>query len=81
MQKPNLEPLLTQTIEVVIRAGQLLIAEWASVGGPRGQGDKAAVDEEIEQFLRQHLLQVFPCDFWGRGNRTSSNRPSMVLGR
>ncbi|WP_223457443.1 MULTISPECIES: inositol monophosphatase family protein [unclassified Pseudomonas] len=65
MQKINLEPLLTQTIEIVIRAGELLIAEWASVDGPRGQGDKAAVDEEIEQFLRPHLLQLFPCDFWG----------------
>jgi fructose-1,6-bisphosphatase/inositol monophosphatase family enzyme len=65
VQKTNLEPLLTQTIEVVIRAGQLLIAEWARVDGPRGQGDKAAVDEEIEQFLRQHLLQLLPCDFWG----------------
>ncbi|MDD0999438.1 inositol monophosphatase [Pseudomonas sp. TNT2022 ID1044] len=65
MQNPNLEQLLTQTIEVVIRAGQLLIAEWARVDGPRGQGDKAAVDEEIEQYLRQHLLKLFPCDFWG----------------
>ncbi|WP_421138695.1 hypothetical protein [Pseudomonas sp. NFX15] len=46
MQTPNLEQLLTQTVEVVIRAGQLLIAEWARVDGPRGQGDKAAVDEE-----------------------------------
>jgi myo-inositol-1(or 4)-monophosphatase len=65
MQTPNLERLLTQTIDVVIRAGQLLIAEWARVDGPRGQGDKAAVDEEIERYLRQHLLKLFPCDFWG----------------
>ncbi|POF44427.1 inositol monophosphatase [Pseudomonas laurylsulfativorans] len=65
MQTPNLEQLLTQTIEVVIRAGQLLIAEWARVDGPRGQGDKAAVDEEIEQFLHRHLLTLLPCDFWG----------------
>jgi myo-inositol-1(or 4)-monophosphatase len=65
VQNPNLEQLLTQTIEVVIRAGQLLIAEWARVDGPRGQGDKAAVDEEIEQFLHQQLLKLLPCDFWG----------------
>jgi myo-inositol-1(or 4)-monophosphatase len=75
VQKINLEPLLTQTIEIVIRAGELLIAEWASVDGPRGQGDKAAVDEEIEQFLRPHLLQLFPCDFWGEetGHRLTGN--------
>ena len=65
VQTPNLERLLTQTIEVVIRAGQLLIAEWARVDGPRGQGDKAPVDEEIEQFLHHHLLKLLPCDFWG----------------
>ena len=65
MPTTNLEHLLTQTIEVVVRAGQLLIAEWARVNGPRGQGDKAAVDEEIEQFLHQHLLHLLPCDFWG----------------
>lgn len=65
MQPSSLEQLLTQTIEVVIRAGQLLVAEWARVDGPRGQGDKAAVDEEIEQFLHQHLLKLLPCDFWG----------------
>lgn len=65
MQPPNLEQLLTQTIEVVIRTGQLLIDEWARVDVPRGQGDKAAVDEEIEQLLHQHLLKLPPCDFWG----------------
>ena len=65
VRRPNLSALLTQTIEVVIRAGQLLIAEWARVDGPRGQGDKASVDVEIEQLLRQQLLELFPCDFWG----------------
>ncbi|WP_448646218.1 inositol monophosphatase family protein [Pseudomonas mohnii] len=65
MPTPHLEKLLAQTIEVVIRAGQLLIAEWARVDGPRGHGDKAAVDDAIEQFLRARLLQLLPCDFWG----------------
>jgi myo-inositol-1(or 4)-monophosphatase len=52
-------------VEVVVCAGQLLIAEWARIDGPRGQGDKAIVDAEIEQTLRQQLLELFPCDFWG----------------
>lgn len=62
---PNLTALLAQTIEVVIHAGQLLIIEWARIDGPRGKGDKAEVDLEIEHLLRQQLLNLFPCDFWG----------------
>lgn len=65
MHKSDLPMLLTQTIEVVIRAGQRLIAEWARVNGPRGKGDKAIVDIEIERVLRQQLLGLFSCDFWG----------------
>jgi myo-inositol-1(or 4)-monophosphatase len=65
VRNPNLSALLTQTIEIVIGAGQLLIAEWARIDGPRGEGDKASVDLEIEQFLRQQLLELFNCDFWG----------------
>lgn len=65
VRNPNLSALLTQTIEIVIGAGQLLIAEWARTGGPRGEGDKASVDLEIEEVLRQKLLDLFNCDFWG----------------
>ncbi|WP_247257122.1 inositol monophosphatase family protein [Pseudomonas moorei] len=65
MHKSDLPMLLTQTIEIVIRVGQLLIAEWARVNGPRGKGDKAIVDIEIERVLRQQLLGLFSCDFWG----------------
>lgn len=62
---PDLPALLSQTIEIVISAGELLSAEWARSGGPRGEGEKAAVDVEIEHLLRRHLLELFPCDFWG----------------
>ncbi|MNQ95285.1 putative inositol 1-monophosphatase ImpA [compost metagenome] len=65
VRTPNLTALLAQTIEVVTRAGQLLIAEWARIDGPRGKGDKAEVDVEIEKFLRPQLLNLFACDFWG----------------
>jgi myo-inositol-1(or 4)-monophosphatase len=65
VRKPNLVALLFQTIEVVLRAGQLLVAEWERIDGPRGQGDKAIVDLEIEDLLREQLLELLPCDFWG----------------
>lgn len=65
MRKPDLPDLLNETIEVVTRAGQLLIDEWERADGPRGKGDKAVVDVEIEHILRQQLLGLFPCDFWG----------------
>lgn len=65
LRKANLATLLIQTVEVVIRAGQLLITEWARVDGPRGKDDKAVVDVEIELLLRQQLLNLLPCDFWG----------------
>lgn len=65
LRNPILSALLTQTIEIVIDAGQMLIAEWARIDGPRGEGDKASVDLEIEDFLRQKLLELFNCDFWG----------------
>lgn len=65
VRNPDLSALLTQTIEIVIGAGQLLIAEWARTDGPRGEGDKASVDLEIEEFLRHKLLDLFNCDFWG----------------
>lgn len=65
MHQPNLTSLLSQVMDQVIRAGKLLLAEWRRPGGPRGQGDKAAVDMEIEQQLREVLLQLLDCDFWG----------------
>jgi len=64
-QKTHLTALLNQALEIVISAGKLLITEWERIEGPRGQGDKAAVDVEIELLLREQLLELFPCDFWG----------------
>lgn len=37
----------------------------ASSGGRRGAGDKAAIDLEIERYLRARLLKLLPADFWG----------------
>jgi myo-inositol-1(or 4)-monophosphatase len=57
--------MLKRVIKEVLAAGQLLFTEWQRPGGPRGFGDKADVDLEIEILLRDGLLQIFDCDFWG----------------
>lgn len=57
--------LLSLVVEKVLSAGELLIREWNRPEGPRGQGDKAEVDLEIEQQLRDGLLGLLNCDFWG----------------
>lgn len=56
---------LTQVIESVLAAGEILAAEWQRPDGPRGAGDKADVDIEIEQALRTALLALVDSDFWG----------------
>lgn len=50
---------------MVVRAGQLLIAEWERSDGPIRRDDKAFVDVEKEKLLRRQLLILLPCDFWG----------------
>lgn len=57
--------LLRQVIERVEAASALLAAEWRLPTGPRGSGDKAEVDLEIESCLRSDLLALLNCDFWG----------------
>lgn len=52
--------------QIVERTGVLLSREWNRAVGPRGQGDKALVDVEIEDILRPALLiNLLGCDFWG----------------
>ncbi|SBW83729.1 hypothetical protein PVE_R1G5850 [Pseudomonas veronii 1YdBTEX2] len=65
MPSPNLSELLAQVTAIVQHAGAFLAAEWSLPDGPRGIGDKAVIDVEIECFLRPELLSVFDCDFWG----------------
>lgn len=57
--------LLQRVIVQALLAGKLLAAEWERPGGPRGEGNKAEIDAEIELFLRNQLLKLLPCDFWG----------------
>lgn len=57
--------LLNLVTEIVVSAGKLLSEEWERPEGPRGNGDKADVDTEIEKTLRTKLLELLDCDFWG----------------
>lgn len=57
--------MLNEVIPLVLRAGALLAAEVARPGGPRGAGDKADIDVEVEILLREGLLQLQAGDFWG----------------
>ncbi|WP_272948232.1 inositol monophosphatase family protein [Pseudomonas baetica] len=65
MPSPDLSELLAQVTEIVVRAGTLLAEEWSRPDGPRGLGDKAVIDVEIERVLRPELLSLLKCDFWG----------------
>lgn len=66
----NYVDTLKSATDIVLSAGKLLSAEWMRLGGPRGQGDKAEVDAEIESILRTELLACFDCDFWGEETGT-----------
>lgn len=63
--------LLKPVTEIVLSSGKLLSAEWERPEGPRGQGDKAEVDAEIEFVLRTDLLALLDCDFWGEETGTN----------
>ncbi|MBD2837112.1 inositol monophosphatase [Pseudomonas sp. JM0905a] len=77
----NCVDLLDDVIEQVLNAGNLLAAEWDRPQGPRGEGDKAEVDVEIEEVLRRELLALLDCDFWGEetGSRLTGNEFCWVV--
>ncbi len=57
--------LLPDVVELVCRAAELLTKEAHQSEGPRGNGDKAPIDTEIENFLRKGLLDRHPVGFIG----------------
>ncbi|HCE6123139.1 inositol monophosphatase [Pseudomonas aeruginosa] len=65
MSQPEFQKILPLVIQAVERAGHLLELDLNRPGGPRGSGDKAEVDAEIEELLRPLLLQILSCDWWG----------------
>lgn len=67
MHLPNLLPAV---IDLVRRTGERIVSETLRPDGPRGSGAKAAVDFEVEQLLREGLLQLHSCDFVAEGTGT-----------
>lgn len=65
MDAIDIAGLLRPVQAAVEAAGELIIREWEREGGPRGSGDKAAVDEEIERLLYIKLIGLLDVDFWG----------------
>ncbi len=57
--RPGLADALDAAVEAAKEAGRRLLAEFHREGGPRGGGDKADVDTEVEVFLRGALLERF----------------------
>jgi ADP-ribosyl-[dinitrogen reductase] hydrolase len=57
--------LLPLVLAAVKAAGDMLVAEAARPGGPRGGGDKAAIDLEIEAMLEAALRPLVPAGFTG----------------
>lgn len=64
-QPVEVRHLLTPVIELALQAGRLIEAELSRPDGPRGAGDKAEVDVEIEVMLREGLQRILTCDFVG----------------
>ena len=56
----SLPEILERVEELALHAGQMVRDELYRPGGPRGGGDKADVDVEIERYLRQELMRLVP---------------------
>src|SRR5262245_18188384 len=74
MVQTNLNPkasdLLPDVIAAVRKAGVIIRAEFHRAGGPRGRGGHAPVDVEVEELLRQLLLELHRCSW--RGEETGA---------
>ena len=64
-RRMNLVELLHRVIPPVLRSGEMIAEEFHRPGGPRGSGDKAPVDTEIEVFLCDALRAALPAPFVG----------------
>ena len=77
----DLAKKLALAVDVAQEAGQMLRAEFHRSGGPRGSGDHADVDLEVERCIRVRLLEAFPESGY-LGEETGSTgmepRPSFI---
>lgn len=62
---PDPADLLEDVLAAVHQAGAMLWTEFHRPDGPRGHGSHAAVDAEIEAFLKAQLLALHRCDWRG----------------
>jgi ADP-ribosylglycohydrolase/fructose-1,6-bisphosphatase/inositol monophosphatase family enzyme len=53
---------LRVVVELAKECGRMLLAEGERVGGPRGSGDKADIDDEIDGLIHKRLSEAFPDD-------------------
>lgn len=69
-----LERVLAGAVAAVEAEGARLLAEFLSPEGPRGEGTKAPIDDEMEERLRAALTALVPCDFLGEETGFSPGR-------
>ena len=62
---PTAHSLLPAAIAAVTEAGHMLRAEFHRPGGPRGHGNHADIDEEVERLLKSRLMALLPCGWKG----------------
>lgn len=63
--------ILAEVVAVVRDAGKMLRAEFHRAGGPRGGGEGAPIDQEVERLIRERLLALLPHAGY-RGEETGS---------
>lgn len=63
---------LDAAIDAARGAGDLLRTEFHRLGGPRGSGGHAEVDEQAERVIRQQILSAFPATYLGEETGSAS---------
>lgn len=79
--QPTAAALLVGVVEAVTLAGELIRADFHRHGGPRAVGSKAPIDTEVEDFVRDRLLDLHACGFVGEetGRTSSSSADQWVV--
>jgi ADP-ribosylglycohydrolase/fructose-1,6-bisphosphatase/inositol monophosphatase family enzyme len=70
---PAPSDLLPLVVELVIEAGRMIRKEFHRRRGPRGAGNKAPIDLEVEIVLKRRLLKLHPCGWIGEETGEQEN--------